>query len=129
DKWVEGQRNNNLTSLAGTMRRRGMSREAIEAALLEENRRRCVQPLLEAEVRRIAESAARYAPGGELRNEAAPMSASDDWPDPLPIQSELPPVEPFYEDLLPVSFRSLVRDVSERMQVPADYPAVIMVLC
>jgi hypothetical protein len=40
----------------------------------------------------------------------------------------LPPVERFSEDLLPVSFRSLVTDVSERMQVPMDYPAVVMVL-
>src|SRR5262249_31932607 len=42
---------------------------------------------------------------------------------------ELPPVEVFSEDLLPDSFRSLVADVAERMQVPMDYPAVVMVLC
>ncbi len=53
---------------------------------------------------------------------------SDEWPEPLPLQSELPRVETFSEDLLPVSFRSLVADVSERMQVPIDYPAVVMVL-
>ncbi len=53
---------------------------------------------------------------------------SEEWPEPLPLQSELPPVETFSEDLLPVSFRSLVADVSERMQVPMDYPAVVMVL-
>ena len=46
-----------------------------------------------------------------------------------PIQSELPPVQPFAEDLLPVSFRPLVRDVSHRMQVPMDFPGVLMVLC
>jgi len=33
------------------------------------------------------------------------------------------------EDLLPVSFRPLVQDVAERMQVPIDYPAVVIVLC
>ena len=53
---------------------------------------------------------------------------SEEWPEPLPIQSELPPVDAFSEDLLPVSLRSLVADVSERMQVPLDYPAVVMVL-
>lgn len=54
--------------------------------------------------------------------------ASDEWPEPLAIQSELPPVAAFSEDLLPVSFRSLVTDVSERMQVPMDYPAVVAIL-
>jgi putative DNA primase/helicase len=56
-------------------------------------------------------------------------AAADEWPKPEPIQSELPPVEAFSEDLLPDSFCPLVRDVTERMQVPMDYPAVVMVLC
>ena len=55
--------------------------------------------------------------------------ATNDWPEPQPIRSELPPVEPFREELLPVSFRPLVRDITDRMQVPMDYPAVVMVLC
>lgn len=55
--------------------------------------------------------------------------ASSDWQKPEPIQSELPPVEAFSEDLLPDSFRPLVEDVTERMQVPMDYPAVVMALC
>ena len=58
----EGQRNLSLTSLAGSMRRRGMTGAAIKAALLEENRQRCNPPLPEAEVRRIAESVASYQP-------------------------------------------------------------------
>jgi putative DNA primase/helicase len=52
-----------------------------------------------------------------------------DWPEPLPIESELPPVLPFHEHLLPPSFRALVRDVADRMQVPIDYPAAVVVLC
>jgi len=56
----KGRRNNHLTSLGGTMRKRGMTREAIEAALLEENRLRCEPPLPEAEVRRVAASVASY---------------------------------------------------------------------
>jgi len=58
----EGKRNDTLTSLAGSMRHRGMSKAAIEAALLEENRQQCQPPLPDAEVRRIAASAARYDP-------------------------------------------------------------------
>jgi putative DNA primase/helicase len=58
----EGARNSTLTSLAGTMRCRGMSRDAIMAALAEENQRRCVPPLPPDEVQRIADSVSRYAP-------------------------------------------------------------------
>ncbi len=64
----------------------------------------------------------------EPRHQAR-AEAADDWPKPEPIQSELPPVEAFSEDLLPDSFRPLVADVADRMQVPMDYPAVVMVLC
>jgi putative DNA primase/helicase len=58
----EGQRNATLTSLAGTMRRRGMSGAAIEAALAAENSRRCDPPLSEDEVKTIAGSVGRYPP-------------------------------------------------------------------
>ena len=66
DKWPEGQRNSRLASLAGSMRRGGASQQAIEAALLEENQRRCDPPLQETEVCRIAESIASYPPGNGL---------------------------------------------------------------
>jgi hypothetical protein len=58
----EGGRNTILTSLAGTMRRRGFSEDAIAAALLAENASRCSPPLDEDEVRGIAQSVSRYAP-------------------------------------------------------------------
>jgi putative DNA primase/helicase len=61
----EGQRNDTLTSLAGTMRRRGMGAEEIEAALLVTNNKRCDPPLAEDEVRKIASSVCRYRPAGE----------------------------------------------------------------
>ncbi len=64
---------------------------------------------------------------GEASNGAG--GATGAWPKPEPMQSELPPVEAFSEDLLPDSFRPLVADVTQRMQVPTDYPAVVMVLC
>ncbi len=53
---------------------------------------------------------------------------ADDWPDPAPIQGELPTVQRFDEDLIPVSFRRFVRDVAVRMQVPIDYPGIVAVL-
>jgi hypothetical protein len=66
----EGKRNSTLTSLAGTMRHRGMSQASIEAGLLEENRQHCQPPLPEAEVRRIAASTARYAPAQSATGQA-----------------------------------------------------------
>lgn len=58
-----GQRNARLASLAGAMRRPGMSHEAIEVALLEVNRQQCSPPLPDDEVLRIARSITRYEPG------------------------------------------------------------------
>jgi putative DNA primase/helicase len=56
-------RNTTLTSMAGSMRRRGFGESAIRAALLAENGERCEPPLGEDEVLAIARSIARYAPG------------------------------------------------------------------
>lgn len=59
---AEGARNKTLTSLAGSMRRRGMTEDAIYAALTVENEQRCSPALLDADVRKIAHSVSRYAP-------------------------------------------------------------------
>ncbi|OSZ74611.1 phage/plasmid primase, P4 family [Hydrogenophaga sp. IBVHS1] len=53
-------RNNTLTSLAGSMRRKGMSKVSIEAALQSENAIRCEPPLDASEVTAIAASIMRY---------------------------------------------------------------------
>ena len=52
----EGERDESLTSLAGTMRRRGASESTILAALREENATRCKPPLSDKQVRKIARS-------------------------------------------------------------------------
>lgn len=57
-----GQRDQTLASLAGTMRRKGMSEAAILAALTITNRESCRPPLDDEQVRKIAHSIARYAP-------------------------------------------------------------------
>jgi putative DNA primase/helicase len=78
----------------------------------------------------LSELRARWGLADKDQNHgAARAEVADDWPEPQPIQSELPPVEAFSEDLLPDSFRPLVADVADRMQVPMDYPAVVVVLC
>jgi hypothetical protein len=56
-----------LVSLAGTMNKRGMTLEAIEAALLAENAAKCAPPLPEAKVRKIAADVVkRYPPGKSI---------------------------------------------------------------
>jgi hypothetical protein len=62
DPIPEGQRNQTLASLAGSMRRRGMSQSSIEAALQIENHQRCQPPLPEGEVIKITKSITTYSP-------------------------------------------------------------------
>ncbi len=59
----DGSRNCTLASLAGSMRARGMTQEAIEAALLTTNTQRCSPPLPDDEVRAITRSISTYPPG------------------------------------------------------------------
>ena len=59
----EGRRNATLTSLLGSMHRRGMTAEALEAAAQVENRLRCDPPLAELEVKKIVRSVSSYRVG------------------------------------------------------------------
>lgn len=72
DAYISGGRNNALTSLAGTMVRRGMCPEAIESALLAENAHRCQPPLDEREVQNIAQSVGKYDPSAPVQPGADP---------------------------------------------------------
>jgi hypothetical protein len=116
----KGKRNNTLISLAGMMRRKGMTREAIEAALLAENRHRCNPPIADDEVLKIVASIMRYSA-------VLSVSASEvppEWPELERLESILPNVAQFDLKWMPESLRPLVKDVAERMQVPLDFPAV-----
>jgi hypothetical protein len=62
----EGSRNDGLASLAGSMRRDGLSEDEILAALLVANEQRCRPPLLIPEVEAIAKSIAKYEPAMNL---------------------------------------------------------------
>ena len=64
EKVQEGGRNDTLYRLACSLRGKGLGEAGITAALLEENRERCVPPLPAAEVEKIAKSAGRYERGG-----------------------------------------------------------------
>lgn len=79
DAIPDGQRNVTLASLAGTMRRRGMTTAEIEAALLAVNAGRCRPPLPDGAVRGIATSVGRYPPG-DGRSSPPPPVADDGNP-------------------------------------------------
>lgn len=58
----KGQQHRALVSLAGSMRRRGMDADEIEAALQVTNQKRLEDPATPENVKRIAQSVARYPP-------------------------------------------------------------------
>jgi len=69
---VERERNSTLASLAGSMRRRGMSEDAILAALRTENAAKCRPPLDDDEVVAVARSIARYTAAAPVSKPADP---------------------------------------------------------
>lgn len=122
----EGHRNDTLARLAGSMRRTGMSRAEILAALNQINADRCLPPLSDGEVQRIAASIARYDPDGvtvalmenhweqdqKQREEEAPEHGD---PGPLP------------EHLLEVP--GFIRAVMDHTLQTAPYPQRALAFC
>lgn len=119
---VEGVRNRTLTSLAGSMRRPGMSEQEILAALRQVNQDRCIPPLDDDELKTIAHSVSKYKPADGIYGINGGVET--DWHDPQPLPDELPPVLPFDCELLPEAFRPWIEDITSRIQCPPDFPAV-----
>lgn len=121
-----GQRNATLARLAGTMRRVGMGLPEITAALHQTNRDRCIPPLAEREVERIAASIARYRPDevsvAVAENHYAQMQAEpveDDeaelpFPDPGPVPDSM------------LHMPGFVNDVMQYTLSTAPYPEPVM---
>jgi Bifunctional DNA primase/polymerase, N-terminal/Protein of unknown function (DUF3987)/Primase C terminal 1 (PriCT-1) len=108
DEIPDGERDVKLTSLAGSMRNRGMSEKEMLAALLVVNADRCKPPLPASKVEKIAASVARYAPG-EFKQSSNPLRESsnarigeDENPPALGAIPEYP------VDALPTEARRLV---------------------
>jgi hypothetical protein len=76
----QGRRNVALVRLAGSMRRAGMERDEIAAALVAINAARCRPPLAEQEVHEIARKISRYQAGGQddlLRSDSGAIRACE----------------------------------------------------
>jgi putative DNA primase/helicase len=115
----EGSRNAHLTSLAGSMRRRGMgSVKAMEAALLEENTQRCSPPLGKDEVKTIARSVGRYPPKDDTNEHAHS-------PEPLrkpPQEAALAVVGARLAETDPLTRKVNVEDILERAKSDPGAP-------
>jgi putative DNA primase/helicase len=94
---AEGRRNETLASLAGTMRRRGMSAEEIAAALKTINANRCRPPLPDEEIETISASIARYTP------ESSAPNANEEQPSEHDSEDEAVPPG-FTDDALALEF-------------------------
>lgn len=77
---IQGNRNDGLTSLAGAMRRFGMSEAEILAAISIANETRCEIPLPSSEIRQIVHSVSRYEPDTDV---AASMALGSEAADAL----------------------------------------------
>jgi hypothetical protein len=93
-----GRQHDHLVSLAGSMRRRGMSEAAIAAALIAENDERCERPGSHENMRKLARSAMQWEPeSGVDFKPPPPPEPLDDAPSQLPYRafkeviSNLPP--------------------------------------
>ncbi len=60
--------------------------------------------------------------------ESGDESQSSDWPDPQPLQAELPPVPEFKAEWLPDALRPLAEEISSSMQTPLDYAAAALIV-
>ena len=69
DKLIKGGRNNALTSIAGSCRRKGLSSDEILETLRAVNKKRCAPPLEEYELVNIANSVAKYIPEDPVTNQ------------------------------------------------------------
>ena len=83
DDIPEGHRDDNLTRMAGGMRRQGMTADEMLPALLAVNERRCRPPLPEEQVLKIARSVERYTPGDRRPPTASNQASSHEWPTPM----------------------------------------------
>lgn len=115
----DGERNAALASMAGVMRRKGMSEESIMAALAQENTIRCSPPLKESEVRKVAHSITRYPPAATPAETEPPG-----WDTPIPFHS--PKLPEFPTHTLPNWLRRFVEGVAEATQTPLSLPGMLV---
>jgi len=119
-------RESTVLQLAGHLRSRGLDQGLIEQMAVNYNA--CnINPPLDVEV--VLDRCRRYASATPASPfQSAPSANDDNWPDPEPLVDHLPPVPPFPLKLMPKMIADYVRDVSERMTCPLDFPAIAAIV-
>ena len=108
----EGSRNDSLARYAGYLRRGGSDESEILAALIERNKK-CVPPLPESEVRKIAESVTRYESDqieSLIIEGTEPQPASKD---PGPFPAKLLEVPGLVREIIAYTLRGAIRQQPE----------------
>ena len=129
---ITENRNISLTSIAGKLRNAGLGHDAMEAALLITNAARCVPPLDDEEVQRIADNASRWelpepeaqiTLGGKLLNAPAEPEKPTDWRTRYhtfeQMENTPPPVFLIQDFLLYESITALAAPVGQRKSLVA----------
>ena len=112
----EGERNITLTSLAGVLRKRGLTEETISQALMSFNNSICASPLDSKEINNIVKSISRY------------QNSNFQWGELKPIQSMNLSVPKLHENLIPSALRPWISDIADRMQVPLEFLAAPVIV-
>jgi putative DNA primase/helicase len=86
----------------------------------------CGAESVRAAIGRAMAGVDEHATGGAAEGGAwvRAVVVPEPWGEPQPIPSALLPVKPFDVALLPATLAPWVADIAERMQCPADFPAV-----
>jgi len=100
EKIGKGQRHKTLTSLAGTMRRRGCTPEEILAAIRVTNSTRCDPPYDDKHLQQIATSMEKYSPA----TEAVEVTTIPDWTKKLQRNERGRPIPNVINAALPLYF-------------------------
>jgi hypothetical protein len=104
EKISKGQRHKTLTSLAGTMRRRGCTPEEILAAIRVTNSTRCDPPYNDKHLQQIANSMEKYAPALSPAETPVEVSTLPDWTKMLQRNDKGKPIPNVVNASLPLNF-------------------------
>lgn len=66
----------------------------------------------------------RFPGIGKRSDDPGAQAEADGWPKPQPLPERLPAVTAFSFDLLPDEIREWIADIAQRVQCPAEFPAV-----
>ena len=120
----EGERNDTMLAFIGSLRGKGVPEAVLTLAVRQANQDHFKPPLDQVELQDLI---VRYSDQARPQDNLD-FESSSDWPNPLPLNFGLPDVLPLDPEILPDAFRLFVEDAAERMQCPADFIAVPLIV-